>query len=471
MELFLKALQPVHMLWERVEEKAFVICFSDKDIYLCSMLRIVTHIEQLLLMHDCIIIPKLGGFVLQNLPARYRADEHTFFPTRKEVVFNTTLQHDDGLLSESYMQMYGADYRKARLMWEEDVEELKSILQQEKKLSFGRVGSFETGEEGQLIFHPGDAHIFSIESYGLPAFELPSLAQLASAVKEREEDEWLVGKKKSQPMFTRFSGWNFFRAAAATAAAVALFLVISTPVKEVDQAAYTASFVPTEMVAYKVAAPGVSPVLPEASAGAAASFGANRSLSAAGSPPMSSSDKREGEEKKEKSRVADAEISIPPPANTTFSGTEKTHSDTSETPLHAAPPSVSRQASGAGTTVHTEKPTHSGETEKYVSRTTPTKPAVQPASPAVKTSRPADVPAASKKMYHIVIASFPSETQANEYIARIDKSECKHVSKVVRDGRYRIYADKFDNREDAENYMATLRKNPKYKDAWLFISR
>ena len=77
----------------------------------------------------------------------------------------------------------------------------------------------------------------------------------------------------------------------------------------------------------------------------------------------------------------------------------------------------------------------------------------------------------SKKMYHIVIASFPSESQADEFIAGVDRNECKHVSKVVRDGKYRIYADKFANREAAESYMATLRSNPKYKDAWLFISR
>ena len=78
---------------------------------------------------------------------------------------------------------------------------------------------------------------------------------------------------------------------------------------------------------------------------------------------------------------------------------------------------------------------------------------------------------ASKKMYYIVIASFPTEEQANEYISGVDRAQCKNVSKVVRDGKYRIYADKFDNRADAENYMATLRKIEKYKDTWLFISR
>ena len=56
------------------------------------MLRIITHIERLLLTHDCVILPKFGGFVLQTLPATYQEEEHLFRPMRKEVMFNVTLQ-------------------------------------------------------------------------------------------------------------------------------------------------------------------------------------------------------------------------------------------------------------------------------------------------------------------------------------------------------------------------------------------
>lgn len=50
------------------------------------MLRIVTHIERLLLVHDCVIVPKFGGFVLQAVPAMQHKEEHTFRPLRKESV-------------------------------------------------------------------------------------------------------------------------------------------------------------------------------------------------------------------------------------------------------------------------------------------------------------------------------------------------------------------------------------------------
>ncbi|UQT32822.1 hypothetical protein M5E82_14680 [Parabacteroides distasonis] len=115
------------------------------------MLRIITHIERLLLTHDCVILPKFGGFVLQTLPATYQEEEHLFRPMRKEVMFNVTLQHTDGLLSESYMQTYGVDYRKAQLMLEEDIEALNVSLEQDKRITLGRIGTFSIGEEGQTI--------------------------------------------------------------------------------------------------------------------------------------------------------------------------------------------------------------------------------------------------------------------------------------------------------------------------------
>ena len=130
------------------------------------MLRIVTHIERLLLVHDCVIVPKFGGFVLQAVPAMQHKEEHTFRPLRKEIGFNMTLQHNDGLLPESYMQMHEVSYRQAQLMLEEDVEDIKNILQQYGKLSLGVLGSFSIGEEGQMIFHPGETDLFSVGSYG-----------------------------------------------------------------------------------------------------------------------------------------------------------------------------------------------------------------------------------------------------------------------------------------------------------------
>ena len=340
------------------------------------MLRIITHIERLLLVHDCVIVPGFGGFVLQAVSAVYDEKEHLFNPQRKEIVFNVTLQHNDGLLSESYMQMYDVNYRKAQLMLEEDVADMKVVLQEDKKLSLGVLGSFSLGMEGQVIFHPGESDAFSVGSYGLVSFNFP---QLQPVLAEREEVALLTRKRKKDILYIPVNR-KLLRVAAASAAAVALFLLVSTPVKDVNQAAYTASFFPTEMVVKS--APGIKPAEEIAS-----------------------------------------EETIAPEINEV-------------------------------------------KTERKVAAVAPSR--------EVKRQKITPEPAIAKpnlKMYHIVIASFPTEDQADKYIAGVDRQECKHVSKVVRDGKYRIYADKFDNREQAESYMATLRMNEKYKDAWLFISR
>ena len=340
------------------------------------MLRIITHIERLLLVHDCVIVPGFGGFVLQAVSAVYDEKEHLFNPQRKEIVFNVTLQHNDGLLSESYMQMYDVNYRKAQLMLEEDVADMKVVLQEDKKLSLGVLGSFSLGMEGQVIFHPGESDAFSVGSYGLVSFNFP---QLQPVLAEREEVALLTRKRKKDILYIPVNR-KLLRVAAASAAAVALFLLVSTPVKDVNQAAYTASFVPTEMVVKS--APEIKPTEEIAS-----------------------------------------EETIAPEINEV-------------------------------------------KTERKVAAVAPSR--------EVKRQKITPEPAIAKpnlKMYHIVIASFPTEDQADKYIAGVDRQECKHVSKVVRDGKYRIYADKFDNREQAESYMATLRMNEKYKAAWLFISR
>lgn len=360
----------------------FVI--SIKIFTFVTMLRIVTHIERLLLTHDCVILPRFGGFVLQTLPAVYQEEEHLFRPMRKEVMFNATLQHTDGLLSESYMQMYDVDYRKAQLMLEEDIEALNIALEQDKRITVGRIGTFSIGEEGQTIFTPGDSGVFNADSYGLSSFHFPALQSLEE---EREEVALLTSARKKDVFYIPVSR-KLIRVVAASAAAIALFFVVSTPVKEVNPSAYTASFVPAEMINYRFEEP----------------------------------------------------ISLPEEIQ------------------------ASRQEDEMG-----------GEITPKMETPKETEIVQTPSAPVVKKEVAARAPKSesvvSPKMYHIVIASFPTEKQANEYMSGVDRTQCKHVSKVVRDGKYRIYADKFTNRADAEAYMATLRKIEKYKDAWLFISR
>lgn len=227
------------------------------------MLRIVSHIERLLLTHDCVIIPRMGGFVLQDGPAVFADGQSRLLPAHKEIVFNSTLQHNDGLLPESYMKAYGVDYAQASLMVDDDIREWEQALSH-RPLRFGGLGAFRLSDDGGLVFESDGGGVFRAASYGLADLELVPWSALQQAVAAGGESP--VGRSKDVvyiPVSKRF-----LRTAVASAAAVTLFLLISTPVKDVDSDAYTASFVPTTVVK--------SPVLPAAAPEAVAEIDASQ---------------------------------------------------------------------------------------------------------------------------------------------------------------------------------------------------
>lgn len=239
-----------------------------------QMERIIEHIERLLLQHDCVIIPDFGGFVLQSVPAVYKGDEHAFLPAHKEIVFNPTLTHNDGLLMESYMQAYKVDFAKAQQLVRKDVAGMKQLLEDNSELPFGAVGLFMKEDE-RLLFMPekNSEKQFSTQSYGLPAFHyLPlSVRQpmtaasmlTAATVSEAEtppptrtEKTGITEKPEKQSKNIIYQipvTRTFLQVAGAAAAAILLFFLISTPVGDVNKASYSASFVPQEIMPKKTA--------------------------------------------------------------------------------------------------------------------------------------------------------------------------------------------------------------------------
>jgi len=79
------------------------------------------------------------------------------------------------------------------------------------------------------------------------------------------------------------------------------------------------------------------------------------------------------------------------------------------------------------------------------------------------------IEATSQKIYYAIIGSFTSEKQANLFIQQINMPELSNIGIVINEERVRVYADKFDKRDDAQNYILRLRANEKLKDTWLFI--
>ena len=69
------------------------------------------HIEQaigdLLLRHNCVIVPAFGGFVAEQLSAKIDYDKGVMTPPRKALLFNKQLVSNDGLLINEFSRSKG----------------------------------------------------------------------------------------------------------------------------------------------------------------------------------------------------------------------------------------------------------------------------------------------------------------------------------------------------------------------------
>lgn len=117
------------------------------------MENLVLHIEYLLLRHDCVIIPGFGAFINAFKPARYDSAAGVWFPSEKEIRFNASVNTDDGLLANSYARRMQIPFGEARTLLENDIRSLRTALDNENEISFGKIGIVRYSD-GVLNFSP-----------------------------------------------------------------------------------------------------------------------------------------------------------------------------------------------------------------------------------------------------------------------------------------------------------------------------
>jgi hypothetical protein len=75
---------------------------------------ITSYITDLVHLHDCVIVPGLGAFVGNYKPSEINQEKGLFFPPKKEIGFNRSLQHNDGLLYDYIARCEGLSFNDAK---------------------------------------------------------------------------------------------------------------------------------------------------------------------------------------------------------------------------------------------------------------------------------------------------------------------------------------------------------------------
>lgn len=203
------------------------------------MIELARHIERLLLTNDCVIVPGLGGFMTQYVTARRVSEENLFLPPYRMVGFNAQLNLNDGLLIQSYMQVYKIGYPETKQLVEQQVDELKQALSTEGHYELKGIGELVLNKCEQIEFNPYEAGVISPDLYGLGSFGIEELNEkegvLPDTQKERERAK--VVKLKTKPLhnknkqqYTIQVNRNVVNYVVAAVAAAVFFCLFSTPI-------------------------------------------------------------------------------------------------------------------------------------------------------------------------------------------------------------------------------------------------
>lgn len=180
------------------------------------------HIKELLYLHDCVILPGLGGFVANYKPAEFDTAGDTVHPPSKHLLFNPQLIHNDGLLYAHISGREGYGYKDVEKIAGAWIEVIRKDTRKGMQFRLEGIGYFYQGNEGQLNFREEAGNNFLLDSYGLPLVHYKSLGQesfQSSYRNLRPETDPLARKK-------RIRAWAY-----GTAAAVLLAAMVVVPFK------------------------------------------------------------------------------------------------------------------------------------------------------------------------------------------------------------------------------------------------
>ncbi len=319
------------------------------------MEKLVKHISYLVARHDCVIVPGVGAFLAEEVPAQYNVEEQIFMPPYRTMRFNSKVTADDALLISEYIEREQLSYDEASLLMNKEIETLRQQLAQNSVVRFGELGTFSMNINGNISFEVDANGIDDAYNFGFEPFAMKQLRNY--------EEKNIVIRRRDLGKYI------------ATVAAVILTFIFVTPMsdsafKQNMQASFT-GFASSEQISLmqQVSAPAPAPVVSE---------------------------------------IENCEIS----------------------PI---------DANGNMDILHISEP--------------------EPAAEAI------EAPIENKKVFHIIVASSPNESNAQLAIEELSAKMSAQYTVVKGGGRHRISIGEYESNSDATAAIKELKST--FPDAWI----
>lgn len=115
------------------------------------MTSLVLHIEYLLLRHDCVIIPGLGAFVSEYVPASINNANGTITPPLRKISFNPAISQNDGILTASISRKEKITADEALKILQSQLHDIEACLRTVGEYNVGNLGRFVLNEETREV--------------------------------------------------------------------------------------------------------------------------------------------------------------------------------------------------------------------------------------------------------------------------------------------------------------------------------
>lgn len=161
-------------------------------------------IGDLLLRHNCVVIPTFGGFVAGQTSATFDATKGTINPPRKSLLFNKQLINNDGLLIAAYAHATKKSYEESNDYIQKQIQHWHHKLDAGERISIDRVGFIFLDSERNLAFEQDRFHNLLLASFGLGKVHFVSQEDLQLIVQQETftlSGEPLIESENLAPIF------------------------------------------------------------------------------------------------------------------------------------------------------------------------------------------------------------------------------------------------------------------------------
>lgn len=143
-------------------------------------------IIQLLLRHNCVVVPGFGGFVAKQISSEIDLDRGLISPPKKALLFNRFLLADDGLFLAEFARVHGLFYEEAKNKLQAHTDFLQRQLSKGEVIRLPKLGTFTKESDGQIKFEQDRFFNLLMSSYGLA--KLNFVAQQQEQTQEQTKE-------------------------------------------------------------------------------------------------------------------------------------------------------------------------------------------------------------------------------------------------------------------------------------------